>query len=932
MLGESDRRYSTGIVNGGRDATATWSALTSHALFDVLDTSPAGLPSDVAAQRLRRTGPNEVPAAPPVNLARLLLAQVMHTLALLLWAAAVVAFLARLPQIGWAIVAIILINGGFSYWQEYRASQLVAALRKSIPRAARVLRDGAEHRIPAREIVPGDLIILRAGERVPADARLIEVTDLRLDYSILTGEAEPVERTAEPVSKLIRLEDAPNCALAGSTVVRGAGVAAVFATGASSVFGDIALRTERAVKHVSPLHQQLNKTARTIAVVAVFTGVIFFAAGNLLGGVSTEDSFIFSLGILVALIPEGLLPTVSLALALGVQRMSRRHALVKQLASVDTLGCTDLICTDKTGTITLNEMTTREVWVSDTQYHVTGRGYALRGRVRAVNVADGDASSLHLLLECAVLCNDGIPPQPRRHRAGLGDPLDEALLVLAMKAREDPEAIRASSHRLREFPFDAARRLMSTVNQCADGIHIFVKGGPAEVLDRCVAEQAGDGVRLLTTGRRAAMQARVDAMTEKGQRILAFASRRVDIVPAAAEEAEAGLVFLGMVGLDNPLRPEVPAAVRRCHQAGIDVVMLTGDHAQTALSVAAQAGIVEESNPGAVTGSDIDGLTDDALDNFLSGEGPRVFARVTPDQKLRLVHSYRRLGKVVAVTGDGVNDAPALRAADIGVAMGKRGTDVAREAADMILLDDNFATIVTAVEEGRAVYANIRKFLTYFLTSNVAEALPFVAFVLFGVPLPLTVLQVLLIDLGTDLLPGLALGVEGPEPGTMKQKPRGLSASVVTRGLLVRALGWLGMLAALLGLTGYFIFQWDVTGHLGSYVEEGALYRQATTITFLGIVACQVGNAFACRSERTSLFRLGLKSNRALLFAIAAEMLMVAVLIAAPPLRDVFDLEPIEPRYWPMLAAFPFVFLGAEELRKLIVVHWNAHQDGAHPA
>jgi magnesium-transporting ATPase (P-type) len=897
-------------------AAVDWPSIPIEQALTLADSAERGLTSSVASERLRLVGPNELPAAAQVNPVRLLLAQMTHTLALLLWAAAGVAFLAQLPQIAGAILAIIVINGAFSFWQEYRASQLVAALRKEIPRAARVLRDGIQHRIPAREIVPGDVLVFRAGEHVSADARVLGSSDLYLDYSILTGESEPVERSANAEASGRSLVDAKNCVLAGSTVVRGSGLGVVFATGASTEFGGIAELSERTERQASPLHRQLNDTARVIALVALVLGATFFVAGDLGGGVSTEDSFIFALGILVALIPEGLLPTVSLSLALGVQRISRRHALVKQLSSVDTLGCTEVICTDKTGTITLNEMTARQVWVEDSHYNVTGRGYGLQGAVKLENSFAAAANTLDLLLRCAVLCNDGIPPQPHRHRAGLGDPLDEALLVLAMKAGVDPDEARSSFHRVKEFPFDADRRLMSAAHFVHGNIEVFVKGGPAEVLERCASEQIEGDVRLLSDDRRTEIRQRIESMTMNGLRILGFAYRSAEITPSAATEAERDLVFLGLVGLDNPLRPEVPSAVRRCHEAGISVVMLTGDHAHTALAVAAQAGIIENGETAVVSGAEVDALADAELDEFLRSRDPRVFARVTPAQKLRLVESYKRLGKVVAVTGDGVNDAPALRAADIGVAMGKRGTDIAREAADMVLLDDNFATIVSAIEEGRAVYANIRKFLTYFLTSNVAEAFPFVVFVLFGVPLPLIVLQVLLVDLGTDILPGLALGVEGPEPGTMTEKPRGLSRHIVTRGLLARALGWLGMLAAALSLAGYFLFQWDVTGELGEYVDDGALYRQATTITLAGIVACQIGNAFACRSERISVFRLGLMSNRALLGAIIAEIGLLAILVGVPPLRDIFDLEPIEPRYWPMLLVFPFVFLAAEEGRK----------------
>jgi magnesium-transporting ATPase (P-type) len=434
-----------------------------------------------------------------------------------------------------------------------------------------------------------------------------------------------------------------------------------------------------------------------------------------------------------------------------------------------------------------------------------------------------------------------------------------------------------------------------------------------------------DGEPLpLDDGRRAELMERTNAMTDAGLRVLAFAYREIaDRAPLAdADEAEREMVYLGIVGLENPLRPEVPGAVARCHSAGIRVVMLTGDHAHTALVVARQAGIAEEGAE-VVTGARLDGLDDRALDRFLADAQPSVFARVAPEHKLRLVEAYRRLGQVVAVTGDGVNDAPALKAADIGVAMGRTGTDVAREAADMVLMDDNFATIVSAVEEGRGVYDNIRKFLTYFLTSNAAEAAPFVLFVLAGVPLPLTVLQVLLVDLGTDILPGLALGVDPTERGVMDRPPRPTAQRMVSRGLLLRALGFLGMLAAVFGLAGYFYAQRDFSGAwFDRFFDEGPLYRQATTMTLAGIVACQVANAFACRSDRESILRLGFLTNRALLWAVAAEVALLAALIGLPPLRDVFGLEPIEPRFWPLLAAFPPLFLLAEELRKLVVRRW----------
>jgi calcium-translocating P-type ATPase len=839
---------------------------------------------------------------------------------LLLWAAAGLAFLAQLPQLGWAILAIILLNAGFSFWQEYRAGQVVESLRRRMPLASRVLRDGVEHRVKVRELAPGDVIVLQRGDRVPADARVLRDSGLRLDYSILTGESEAVRRgagNAEGAS----LADAPNCVLAGTTVMEGSGEALVFATGGGTAFGQVAALTQQLRIEASPLQKELAVTARTIAVVAVIVGTICVSAGSLTGRLTEKDAFIFGLGILVALIPEGLLPTVSLALALGVQRMAGRNAIVKRLSSVETLGSTGVICTDKTGTITSSEMTVREVWAAGRRYTVTGRESSLRGSVKAANPGgDSDPESLTVLLRCAVLCNNGIPPHPHRHRAGLGDPLDEALLVMAIKGGMDPDEERGKWPRLKEYTFDASRRRMSTLHQDTGGQTLFVKGGPAEVLARCSRELKNGEPALLDDKRREEILRDTTAVSVGGRRLLAMAYREwgTDRLPETPEEAERDLAFLGLVIIDNPLRPEVPGAIARCKTAGITVVMLTGDHAHTALAVARDAGI-DDGDGVVVTGQEVEEMGDAALREMLELRGPTVFARVTPEQKLRLVEAYRAMGKIVAVTGDGVNDAPALRAADIGVAMGRRGTDVARDAADMVLMDDNFATIVSAIEEGRGVYDNIRKFLAYFLTSNVAEAAPFLLFVLAGVPLPLTVLQVLLVDLGTDILPGLALGIDPPERGVMAKHPREAGERMVNAALLLRALGSLGVVAAALSLAGYFIVQWDMTGTLmGDFVGEGELYRQATTVTLAGIVACQVGNAFACRSERDSVLATGLIGNPMLLWAIGAEVAMLAAIIGVPWIADVFDLEPIDPMYWPMLATFPFLFLAAEEARKLV--------------
>ncbi|HXG41483.1 MAG TPA: cation-transporting P-type ATPase [Dehalococcoidia bacterium] len=889
-------------------------------VLEALKASRDGLTSTEAEQRLRRYGPNVLPRPRPPSPAKLFFAQVTHSLALVLWVSAIVALGAGLPQIALAILVIILVNGVFSFWQEYRSSQVVEALERRMPVVARVRRDGVEQRISATHVVPGDILILQRGDRAAADVRLLWGSDLQADYSILTGESEPVRRLPGQ-AKSVPLTEAPNCLLAGTTVLEGSAEGVVVATGAATAFGRVAALSQRLYIEPSPLQRELAATSRAVVLVAVVFGAIFFAIGAGTAGLDLRDSFVFALGILVAFIPEGLLPTVTLALALGVQRMARAHAVVRRLSSVETLGCTTVICTDKTGTITENEMTVRRLWVEDVRYAVTGRGHNVRGRLRPQR---GDAGAMHTLqwlLRCAVLCNNGVPLHRHRHRL-VGDPLDEALLVLAAKGGMDPEKERRLWPRQREFPFDPGRRRMSTLHLSpGDGqLVLFCKGAPAETL-HCCRYELRDGQALpLGEDRRLTWLQRIESMTAEGLRVLALAYRvgNEHDLHNDRQLVERDLVLLGIVGLDNPLRREVPQAVERCRRAGIRVVMLTGDHSHTALTVARRAGIAD-SEARVVTGIELDALDDESLRRMLAQEQPAVFARVTPEHKLRLVRAYQALGEVVAVTGDGVNDAPALRAADIGIAMGRRGTDVAREAADMVLLDDNFGTIVRAVEEGRAIYDNIRKFLIYVLTSNVAEALPFVLFVLIGIPLPLTVLQVLLVDLGTDMFPAIALGVDPPAPGIMERRPRPPTERMVTPRLLWRALGALGTSAAGLSLLGYWLVQADLSGNLwGPFIDSGPLYQQATTVTLAGIVACQVANAFACRSDRESAFRVGLLSNRALLAAIGVEVAILALVIGMPPLRGLFELQPIEPRYWPLVAGLSPTFLVIDELRKLL--------------
>ena len=672
------------------------------------------------------------------------------------------------------------------------------------------------------------------------------------------------------------------------------------------------------------------------------------------------ESFIFAIGMVVAFVPEGLLPVVTLSLAMATQRMARRNALVKRLSAVETLGCTTVICTDKTGTLTQNEMTVRRIWTSDAQFTVSGAGYASDGRIEpekspgsgaAKQDVDGDAGrALHEVLRAAALCNDArlVPPDAGASDGqwtALGDPTEAALLVAARKGGIDYVAAGRAQPRLRELPFDSRRKRMSTLNaagrppgaaapqpgtmQSLNGepaIVAYVKGAPVEILARCSRILSAGSECGIDQAARDAVLAANDAYARAGLRVLAVARRELANAPAepAPELIETDLTLLGLVAMHDPPRPEVAAAVDTCRRAGIRVVMITGDYGLTAESIARRIGIIGSESVRLVTGTELDAMADAALQEILAGEV--VFARVSPEHKLRIVATLQGLGHIVAVTGDGVNDAPALRKADIGVAMGLAGTDVAKEAADMILTDDNFASIVNAVEEGRGVYEAIKKFAGYIFTSNTPEAWPFILFAFSGgrIPIALPIMQILAIDLGTDMAPALALGAEPPEPETMDRPPRSQRDHVITRGLLVRSLLYLGTIQSFAAMAAFYLYFW-LNGHAGQWFDlpsSGPIYQAATAMTLAAVVMTQVGNLFAHRTERISVFALGPRrffGNRLIWLGIATELLLIVVLVYLPIGNAVFGTAPFAPAWWLFLMAWVPALLVADELRKAVL-------------
>jgi calcium-translocating P-type ATPase len=862
-----------------------------------------------AERRLVQFGPNVLRRRRgrrwPGELAR----QLTHPLALLLWAAAVLAWVAGIVPVALAIVVVILINAVFAFVQEMQAERAVEALAGYLPAQARVLRDGREQLIDAARLVPGDLLAIGEGDRISADARLLS-GGIEVDLSTLTGESLPAFRSAELQDTGVPVLQARDLVFSGTACTEGEARALVYATGMHTELGRIAALSERVEREESPLEAQVRRVAWLIALIAVCTGLAFVPLATFAAGLPLNDAVVFGVGLLVGNVPEGLLPVITLALAVGVRGLVRRGAVVKRLSAVETLGSTSVICTDKTGTLTENRMRVTRIWTAQ----------------RSLDLESGEdparTPTLSALSTAMAACNNAQPD------GSVGDPTELAMLSAAARLGVDVSVAERDRRRRRQFHFDPVLKLMSTVDERDGGLWVDAKGAPEALLERCSTVVWDDGrERPLGAGERAAVERLVASQANEGLRVLGVARRRLPAgapAPERREQAERDLCLLGLVAMLDPPRPEVPDAVARCHEAGIRIVVVTGDHGLTAAAIARRVGIARE-GPTIVTGEELDRMGEDELDRVLREGRELIFARSSPEAKVRIADALRAEGQVVAMTGDGVNDAPALRRADIGVAMGRSGTDVAREASTMVLSDDNFATIVAAVEAGRRVYDNIRKFILYIFAHTTPEVTPFVVFALGGgaIPLPLTVLQLLAFDVGTETLPALALGREPAEPGLMQRRPRRRSESVIQPPMLLRAWLFLGVISAALAMAGFFYVLLQAGWHPGDPTGKGSAlhhsYQQATTMTFLGMVAGQIGTAFAARTDRASLRSVGVFSNRLLLWGIAFELLLAALIIYAPPLQSVLATAALEPHMLLFVAPFPFVVWGADELRRWLL-------------
>jgi calcium-translocating P-type ATPase len=891
-----------------------------------LRSSREGLSTREAQRRLAQYGPNELRHRGgwrwPGELAR----QLTHPLALLLWLAAGLSLAVGSQTVAIAVLLVIVLNAAFAFVQELQAGRAVEALARYMPQHATVLRDGAPQVIEATGLIPGDIVVLEEGDRIAADMRLLSGA-LDVDLSTLTGESVPALRSAELQDSDVPRLAARDLIFSGTSATGGEAHAVVFATGMHTELGRIAALSERVKAEPSPLERQVRRVAWLIAAIAVGMAVAFVPLAIFGAGLSLKDSVVFAVGLLAGNVPEGLLPVITLALAVAVSLLARRGALVKRLSAVETLGSTDVICTDKTGTLTENRMRPIAAWTLAGERTL---------EENATPSGEAQTHALRALADAASTCNDA---RLQADGQSVGDPTEIALLLGARALGADIQPATRERCRRHRYNFDPQLKLMSTLDTAGEGERVHTKGAPESVLPRCTSTVGEDGREMpLDPTRSDRITRQVESYAQQGLRVLALAEKPL---PAASEapvreQAERELCFLGLMTMLDPPRAEVADAVARCHAAGIRIIVITGDHPLTAAAIARQVGIGAEDSK-VVLAERFDHTHEREIEQLLADGGEVIFARASPEAKLHIAEALRTQGHVVAMTGDGVNDAPALRRADIGVAMGRSGTDVAREAATMILTDDNFATIVTAIEAGRQVYDNVRKFIVYIFAHATPEVIPFVVFALAGgaIPLPLPVLLLLTFDVATETLPSLALGRDPAEPGIMGRPPRPRSEGVIRGPMLVRAWLFLGLLIALLSLGGFFLVLGGAGWHPGDATGAGTplhhAYLQATTMTFLGMIAGQIGTAFAVRTQRASLRSIGAFSNPYLLLGIAAEILVAALVVYAPPLQSLLATAGPPPKDLLLLLAFPVIVWGSDELRRyLLRRREHALADAAH--
>jgi Ca2+-transporting ATPase len=893
-------------------------ALEAQEVIQHLESDPQGLTEEQATERLERYGPNEIQEGERASKLKILIEQFRNPFVYVLVFAGIVSLLGGHEIDAIVIAVIILVNAIIGFVQESQAEEALQALKQRAAPLATVRRrnnvEGAEYDIPASQVVPGDIVVLSTGDKVPADARLIEAANLDLDEAMLTGESVAASKSVEPVDKHASVADRRNLVYGATAVTRGRGVAVVIGTGRNTEIGRIATLIEETEKGESPIQQQMAVLGKWLAYLALGMSSIVFVVG-LFRGFAIRDIFMLALAMAVSAIPEGLPAVLTITLAVGVNRMAKRHSIIRKLRAVDTLGAATVIVSDKTGTLTTNEMTVQQMLVGDEVVDVTGVGFHPEGEFRrnGERLDPGEDDLLHLALQVGALCNDSRMARDADNGAYAlrGDPTEGALLISAAKGGMDLEKLRQEYPRIDEIPFDSQQRYMATFHGQPDGdrVLLLVKGAPERILELSLCVRTAAGEDDPVDAHRERILERNEAMADSALRVLGLAYRvverdRIAEVRAALERGEPALTFVGLAGMIDPPRPEVAASVAECKRAGIRVIMATGDHLLTGQAIAREIGILDEDGE-ALSGPDLDGMSDDVLDHALSST--QVFARVSPSHKHRLVEALQRLGHVVAMTGDGVNDAPALRAAEIGIAMGITGTDVTKETSDMVLTDDNFSSIVAAVEEGRAVFQNVRKVVKYLLATNVGEILTILAaLLLFGKDVPIVApIQVLWVNLVTDGILDITIAMEPKEDDVMEFPPRRPNTPIINREIMSNT-----VFAALFMAAGtLFVFFRD-------YETYGLVHAQ--TMAFTTLAMFQVFNAFNVRSRTKSVFKLGLFTNRWLIGAVVVSIILQILANQTGLLQTALGTEPLSWADWAVIVGVSSSVFVAEELRKLV--------------
>jgi P-type Ca2+ transporter type 2C len=906
----------TDAVGDEDDLSANhWYYLSSHEVEQTFSSdSENGLSPNEAAKRLQQYGPNTLTSKPRRSALSILLIQFKSLIVALLIAAAGLAFLLNEMIEGFAILVVIGLNTVIGFITELRAEQAITALQEQAVPTAHVLRDGEEHQIPAANLVPGDIVVLSAGGRVPADGRVVESVRLQIQEAALTGESLPVSKVADSLiaeDGEIPLGDRLNMVYMGTVITDGRGLIMVTATGMRTEVGRIGTLIDEAVTQDTPLERRLEQLGRAlIGIVAALSAVIVIA------GVLRGENLLYMLevgiSLAIAAVPEGLPAVATMTLALGVQRMAKTNALIRRLPAVETLGSTTVICTDKTGTLTENEMTVTRIFLNGDQLDVSGAGYGLTGEFCLNNEPIDARENEHLMLalQIGALCNDAALESTEQGVSVLGDPTEGALIVVAEKAGLDHDTLEEVYDRVDELPFDSETKRMVTVHRTSEGrLFAYMKGAPAAILESATHFMEAGQTRVINPQDRETILQLNRKMAEDALRVLAVAYRELPD-QYNATELTTNFIYVGLFGMLDPLREEVKSAIEQCRTAGIRVIMITGDQPVTAAAIAEQLGIDRDSRGQeyrTIHARELVGLDDEGWQRIVTDAG--VFARVSPEHKLRIVEALQNQKQIVAMTGDGVNDAPALRKADIGVAMGIKGTEVAKETADMIITDDNFATIVRAVEQGRMIYSNIQRFIHYLFSCNFSEILTVFVAIIVGWPLPLAPLQILWLNIITDVFPALALALEPSAPNMMKRKPRDPQEALLNLSF-AGLIAWQGLLLAGVTLTAFAV-------GLSWYGSEGTGLRHAVTISFMTLALSQTFHAFNARSQSDSMFNRRLFTNRWLWGAIAICVLLQLAAVYVPFLQIVLRTVPLNLRDWGVVLSFSLLPILAVELTKL---------------